>query len=73
MFFGREPERRRLDILLDGDRAGRSGALVLRGEAGIGKTALLEYAIARAEGFRVLRPPFSNLTFISPPRNEFVV
>jgi len=55
MIIGRKAERRRLDALLDSARAGRSGALVLRGEAGIGKTALLEYAIESAEGFRVLR------------------
>ena len=44
-----------LDRLLDGPRAGRSGALVLGGEAGVGKTALLDYAIASASGVRVLR------------------
>ena len=44
-----------LDGLLDAVRAGRSGVLVLRGEAGIGKTALLEHAIESASEFRLLR------------------
>jgi hypothetical protein len=34
-----------LDRLLDGVRAGRGGVLVMHGEAGVGKTALLEYAV----------------------------
>ncbi len=45
----------RLDALLDAVRGGRSAALVLRGEAGIGKTALLDYAVAEAHGFQVAR------------------
>jgi AAA ATPase domain len=44
-----------LDGLLDRARAGRSGTLVLEGEAGVGKTALLDYAIGSASGLRVLR------------------
>ncbi len=55
MLIGRKAESQRLDALLERGRSGRSGAVVLRGEAGIGKTALLEYAVGRAEGFRVLR------------------
>jgi hypothetical protein len=39
--------------VLDGARAGRSGALVLEGEAGVGRTALLEYAIDSASEFGV--------------------
>ena len=52
---GRGSECARLDGLLDGARLGRSAVLVVRGEAGIGKSALLEYAAERADGRRVLR------------------
>jgi hypothetical protein len=45
---GRRAERAVLDALVEGARQGRSGMLVVRGEAGIGKTALLEHAIASA-------------------------
>jgi DNA-binding CsgD family transcriptional regulator len=51
----RETERARLDQLLAAARLGRSSMLVLRGEAGIGKSALLDYAAERAEGCRILR------------------
>ena len=52
---GRLVERAAVEELLDGARAGRSGALVVRGEAGVGKTALLEHArdVASSSGFRV--------------------
>ena len=40
---------------LDDARAGRSGVLVVRGEAGIGKSALLAYAASRAAGMTILR------------------
>src|SRR5919202_2281447 len=52
-FVNRNRERERLDALVAEARAGRSAALVLRGEAGVGKTTLLEYAARRAFGFRV--------------------
>src|SRR5579864_4596495 len=52
---GRRAERAVLDWLLDGAREGRSGVLVVRGEAGIGKTALLDYAIASAPDLSALR------------------
>jgi predicted ATP-dependent serine protease len=55
MLLGRQDECAMLDRLLDGARAGRSGALVLEGEAGVGKTALLECAIASASDLTVLR------------------
>jgi hypothetical protein len=41
--------------LLAAVRGGRSGVLVLRGKPGIGKSALLEYAVEIATGFRVVR------------------
>ena len=44
-----------LDRLLDAARSGESGVLVVRGEPGIGKTALLEYAIDSAPDMRLLR------------------
>jgi DNA-binding CsgD family transcriptional regulator len=44
-----------LDGLLDRVRSGRSAVLVLRGESGIGKTALLRYLIDEAAGFTVAR------------------
>jgi DNA-binding CsgD family transcriptional regulator len=53
MLLDRLPERAALSGLLDAARAGRSGVLVVRGEPGIGKTALLEYAIESAAGLRV--------------------
>lgn len=52
---GRRDEREALDRLLDGARSGRSGVLVLRGEAGVGKTALLEYLAERASGCELAR------------------
>src|SRR4051794_31646830 len=42
--FGRDVECAELDALIAGTRRGRSATLVLRGEAGVGKTALLAYA-----------------------------
>ncbi|PJJ56119.1 regulatory LuxR family protein [Mumia flava] len=52
---GRRAEREAVDHLLAEARAGRSGALAVLGEAGIGKTALLEHAraVAARSGFRV--------------------
>ena len=52
---GRGRERERLGWLLTGIRSGRSGVLVVRGEAGIGKTALLEQLVEQASGCMVAR------------------
>ncbi|MEU0072058.1 AAA family ATPase [Streptomyces sp. NPDC006332] len=53
--LGRRDECRALDDLLAGARSGRSGVLVLRGEAGIGKTELLNYVFEHATGCRIVR------------------
>src|SRR3954449_8070763 len=55
MLMGRERECARVEALLDGARAGTSGVLVVTGEPGIGKTALLGYACERAADMQVLR------------------
>ena len=52
---GRRGECEMLDRLVADVRAGRSRVLVLRGEPGAGKTALLEYLAQRAAGCRVAR------------------
>ncbi|MET9226216.1 AAA family ATPase [Lentzea sp. NPDC003310] len=53
--LGRRVEGEALDQLLVQARSGAGQVLVLRGEAGIGKTALLDRVSARASGFRVAR------------------
>ena len=55
MLYGRSEQLAAIDRLLAGMRSGQAGVLVLRGEAGIGKTALLDAAGQRASGARVLR------------------
>jgi DNA-binding NarL/FixJ family response regulator len=55
MLHGRRAECDALDRLLADARRSRGGVLVLRGEAGVGKTALLEHAAGRADGMLVLR------------------
>jgi DNA-binding CsgD family transcriptional regulator len=52
---GRRGERETLERLLASVRAGQSRVLVLRGEPGIGKTALLAYLAERASGCRIAR------------------
>jgi MoxR-like ATPase len=52
---GRQREREALERLLAAARGGDGGVLVLYGEPGVGKTALVEYAIESAPGFRVTR------------------
>ena len=76
MLRGRSAECAELDRLLEAVRSGQSAVLVLRGEAGIGKTALLSHAAERAEGCRVLRAvgvesemelPFAGLQQLCAP------
>ena len=52
---GRNAECRLLEVLLEDGRAGSSRVLVVRGEPGVGKTALLDHAIASASGFQLAR------------------
>ncbi|MEV7924286.1 AAA family ATPase [Kitasatospora sp. NPDC088779] len=77
MLYGREHEQSVVAGLLDAAREGRSGVLLLRGEPGIGKTALLDHAVGRAgEAFRVIRAagveyeaelPFAGLSLLLAP------
>jgi DNA-binding CsgD family transcriptional regulator len=55
VLLGRFHECEVLDRLLDAVRGGESGALVVRGEPGAGKSALLDYLAERASGCRVAR------------------
>ena len=54
MLYGRCKERDQIGALLEGARGGQGGVLVVRGEAGIGKHALLADAVEQATGFRLL-------------------
>jgi DNA-binding CsgD family transcriptional regulator len=54
MLIGRDPEQRLIESLLEDARNGASAALVIRGEAGIGKSAVLEQA-AKSADMRTLR------------------
>ncbi|MEV5707934.1 AAA family ATPase [Actinoallomurus sp. NPDC052274] len=67
MLYGRSAEINALDEVIARARDGSGGAVALRGEAGEGKTALLDTAAARGGGMRVLRAtgvePESDLAF----------
>jgi DNA-binding CsgD family transcriptional regulator len=74
--LGRRSETDRLSSLLASAKAGRSQVLVLRGEAGIGKTALLRFLLDRAVGCRVacasgveseMELPFASLQQLCSP------
>ena len=53
--IGRGPECSALELLIETLKTGRSRALVVHGEAGVGKTALLDYLAGQASGCRVVR------------------
>src|SRR5438132_8209810 len=53
--LGRQREREVVDRVLGSARDGRGGVLAVYGEPGVGKTALLEYAVEAAPDFRVAR------------------
>ncbi|MFI7226366.1 AAA family ATPase [Nonomuraea angiospora] len=67
MLFGRSAEIAAIDDVISRAREGAGAALVLRGEAGVGKTALLDLAASRGGSMRVLRTtgvePESDLAF----------
>src|ERR1700733_2064909 len=78
-FLGRVRECERLDAMLAQARVGQSAVLVLRGEAGIGKTALLRYAARQASGLRVadiegiqaeMELPFAGIDRVCAPMLE---
>ena len=54
MLYGRDSERAAIIALLTAARESRSGVMILRGDAGVGKTALLEEARASAADMHVL-------------------
>lgn len=53
--IGRASEQKQIAELVDAARHGRSGILTIRGEAGVGKTALLVDTVAQCSDFRVIR------------------
>ena len=54
LLLGRDAQCAAIDRALAGARTSRSAVLVLHGEAGVGKSALLGYARSRASGLRIL-------------------
>src|SRR2546425_2929008 len=76
MLLGRDREMAAVERALADARLGRSAALVIRGEAGIGKTSLLRFAVEGAVEMRVLAArgvqfeadvPFSGLAELLRP------
>ena len=55
VLYGRNKEQQAISHVIDCARTGQSGVLAIVGEAGTGKSALLEYAEQQAQAMRVLR------------------
>src|ERR1700722_4906231 len=79
--LGREREREALERLLAAARGGHGEVLVVHGEPGVGKTALLEYGVEAAQGFRIARAggiegemelPFAALQQLCAPLLELM-
>ena len=79
LLLGRRRECEVIDRLVAAARADQGGALVLQGQAGTGKTALLDYAIRSAAGFQIVRTvgiewemelPFAALQQLCAPMLE---
>jgi len=78
---GRQRERDVLDRVLAGARDGEGGVLLMHGEPGVGKTALLDYAVEAAPDFRVTRAagvegemelPFAALQQVCSPSLDLI-
>src|SRR5260370_2858024 len=81
MLIGRRREQQILADLLDEARRGHSGALVIRGEIGIGKTTLLSSAVADTSDLRVMQIsgaesemelPFAGVQQLCTPLLRFI-
>ena len=79
--LGRQRERAVLERLLETARGGHGAVLVVHGDPGVGKTALLEYAVEAGAGFRVVRTAgvegemeldYAALQQLCSPFDEFI-
>jgi DNA-binding CsgD family transcriptional regulator len=79
--LGRQRERKALDGLLTAARGGAGGVLVVDGDPGVGKTALLDWAVETSSEFRVMRTagvegemalPFAALQQLCAPILELI-
>src|SRR6476660_682510 len=81
MLLGRESECRQLEQVLADARRGRSRTMIVRGDAGMGKSALLDFVVARGGAFQLTSAagveseselPFAALLAISRPLFRFL-